>query len=353
MSRLYFGEATQLLARTMPFIWIRLGSYALLGLALGVYFAVIGGLAWLLGSLWAPLGWLLFVVAIGGGYGGVRWASRYYFHLLRAAHTSVMTEVILSGAAPQGSQLAYGKARVIERFRDTSILFAVDRLVDGVVRSVIGSLTSAAGVLPIPGIDGLGKLLERVALAASSFIDESILSRSYARREQSVWAVARDGVVLYAQAWKPILTNAVALALLSYVQFALLLVIFALPALALGAMLPGLRFALAVAVVLAAWMVKLAVADAFALAATLIAYHRATAGLEPDAAWVAKIDAVSDKFRELGRKAAEFAGAGAKPVPDGADGVAVTGTEAASGEPAAAVTIPATALAGGDQERPG
>ncbi|MEX2534306.1 MAG: hypothetical protein WD273_01800 [Trueperaceae bacterium] len=305
MSKLYFGEALALLAKTMPFLWIRLGSYALLGVALGVYFAVLGGLAWLLGSLWAPLGWIVFIVAIGGGYGGMRWASRYYFYLLKAAHTSVMTEFIVNGTGPQGSQVEYGRKQVTERFRDTSILFAVDQLVDGVVKSIVRNFTQISEALPIPGIDGLGKLLERVAIASTTFIDESILSRAYAKREQNVWSVARDGVVLYAQAWKPILTNAVALALLTYVQFFLILVILALPALALGAALPGMRFALAVGVLITAWMIKLAVADAFALAATLVAYHRATAGLEPDAQWIAKIEGVSEKFRELGHKAAE------------------------------------------------
>ena len=303
MVKLYFGEALGLIAKTMPFIWVRLGSYALLGLGLGLYFGVIGGIAWLLASLWAPLGIIAFLLALGGAFGGVRWATRYYFYLLRAAHAAVMTELIL-GNRLQGSQLAYGKAQVTSRFRDTSFMFGVDALIDGVVKAFTRRFANLA-VLPIPGLESLMGLLQRVAISSTTYIDEAILSRAYAEREANVWRVARDGVVLYAQAWKPVLANAVALALLSYVEFVGLLIVLGLPAVALGAALPELRVALGVGVILGAWMIKLAVGDAFSLAATLLAYHRETAALKPNEVWAARLEDISPKFRELGQKAAE------------------------------------------------
>lgn len=305
MPKIYLGEALSLLAKTMPFVWLRLGSYLLLGLVLGVYFAIIGGVAWMLGSLWGPLGFIVFLAGIGGAFVLVSWATRYYFYLLKAAHTAVMTEFIVHGKAPEGSQVDYGRKQVTERFRDTSIMFAVDALVDGAVKSIVRTFTRIASILPIPGMRNLGRLLERVAVASTTFVDESILSRAYARREQNVWSVAHEGVVLYAQAWKPILTNAVVLVILGYLEFFLFLAILGMPALAIAAALPALRIALGIGVVLGAWMMKLAVADAFAMAATLLAYHRTTASMEPDPEWVSKIEGVSDKFRELGRKAAE------------------------------------------------
>lgn len=305
MPKIYLGEALGLLAKTMPFIWLRLGSYLLLGLVLGVYFAIVGGVAWMLGSLWGPLGFIVFLAGIGGAFVLVSWATRYYFYLLKAAHTAVMTEFIVHGRGPEGSQVEYGRKQVTDRFRDTSIMFAVDALVDGAVKMVVRTFTRIASILPIPGMRNLGRLLERVAVASTTFVDESILSRAYARREQNVWSVAHEGVVLYAQAWKPILANAVVLVILGYLEFFLFLAILGAPALAIAAALPALRIALGIGVVLGAWMMKLAVADAFAMAATLLAYHRTTVSLEPDPEWVAKIEGVSDKFRELGRKAAE------------------------------------------------
>ncbi len=305
MPKLYLGEALGLLGKTLPFVWVRLGSYMLLFAGLAVYFAVVGGLAWLLGRLWEPLGFIVFLLAIGGGFGLVRWVTRYYFYLLKAAHTAVMTEVIVHGQAPAGGQIAYGKQQVTERFRDTSVLFAVDVLVDGAVKAFVRTFARIASILPIPGTRSLTQLLERVAVASTTFVDEAVLSRAYALREQNVWQVAKDGVILYAQAWQPILANAVVLTLLGYVEYVLFLIVLAIPALAIAAVFPGAGPVLAILVFVGAWMLKLALADAFALAATLIAYHRTTAGMVPNPEWQAKLEGASEKFRELGRKAAE------------------------------------------------
>lgn len=305
MPKLYLGEAFSLVMKTLPILWVRIGSYLALGLGLGLYFGIVGGLAWLLGQLWAPLGFILFLVAIAGSFALVNLATKFWFHLLRAAHTAVLTEFIVHGRGPEGSQLEYGRKQVMSRFRDTSVLFGVDLLVSGVVKFVIRTFTRITSILPIPGLNGIGKMVERVAIMSTTYIDEAILSRAYQERETNVWSVARDGVVLYAQAWKPILANAVVLALISYVEFFVFLLVLGLPALALGAAFPALKVALGIGVVLGAWMLKLAIADSFSLAATLLAYHRSTAGLTPDPEWTAKLDGMSDKFRELGQKATQ------------------------------------------------
>lgn len=334
MPKIYLAEAFALIGKTLPMIWVRLGSYLVLGAALGVYAALFLGIGWLLGRLWAPLGFIVFLVAVGGAFAVVQWAGRYWFHLLRAAHTAVLTEFIVHGRGPEGSQLEFGKQQVLSRFKDTSILFAVDLLVGGAVRSVVRTFTRVATILPLPGMKSLGNLLERIAIMSTTYIDEAVLSRAYQHREQNVWAVAKDGVVLYAQAWKPILANAVVLALISFAEFLVFLLVLGLPALAIGAAVPGLRTALGIGVLVGAWMLKLAVADAFALAATPLAYHRSTADLSVNQEWVAKIDAVSDKFRELGRRAVEVVRPGAR------DGDAAEGT--AEGEVEGDVVADAT-----------
>ena len=300
--KLYLGEAFGLIGKTLPFVWVRLGSYLLLGLCLTLIFAVTGGVALMLGRLWAPLGFLVFLLAFSGAFGVVRWSGRYYFYLLKAAHVAVMTEFIVHGVGPQGSQIAYGKQQVLKRFKDTSVLFGVDMLVDGSVKAFTRTFTRLAGILPVPGLDGLLGILRRVATASTTYIDEAILSRAYKEREGNVWKIAQDGVLLYAQAWKPILANAAVLTLLGAVEFLALLIIFGIPAAAIGAALPGLRIALGFGVLIFAWVAKVAVADAFALAATLLAYHRSTADLQPDPEWKAKLAKLSPKFSKLGEK---------------------------------------------------
>jgi len=301
--KFYFAEAFKLMMQTLPFIWQRLGSYLVLGLGLAIYFAAVGGVAWLLSKLWEPIGIILFIIAVVGAIGIIKWASRYYFYMLKAAHTAVMTEFIVYGKGPKGGQLAYGKEQVMSRFKDTSIMFGIDVLVDGIVKAFTRTFSNMVGILPIPGLDGLTSILQRVALASTTYVDEAILSRAYKDRQDNVWKTAHEGVILYAQAWKPILANAAVLALLSYVEFALLLIILGLPAVAIGAAIPGLRVALGIGVLIMAWMIKLAVSDAFSLAATLIAFHRSTEGLEPSQEWTTKLESVSNKFRELGEKA--------------------------------------------------
>jgi len=217
--KFYFGEAIGLIMKTLPFIWVRLGSYLLLGIGLGLYFGAIASIAWLLAKLWEPLGIIIFIAAFVGAIGIVSWVSRYYFYLLKAGHTAVMTEFIVYGKGPEGNQIAYGKKQVTDRFRDTSIMFGIDALLNGIVKAFTRTFARIVGVLPIPGIDSLSSIVQRVAIMSTTYIDEAILSRAYAKREQNVWKVAQDGVVLYAQAWQPILANAVVLALISFVEF--------------------------------------------------------------------------------------------------------------------------------------
>jgi len=299
--KLYLREAMGLIVKTMPFIWIRLGSYALLGLGLALYLAVAGGVAWLLGQALSFLGIIVFLIALGGAWVLVQWAKRYFFYLLQAAHIAVMTEYIVYGQAPKGSQVQYGRQQVQERFKDTSLMFAVDEIIDGVVQGINRSFAQLTQILPIPNLENLNAIVERVSKFATTYIDEAILSRAYQHREQNVWAVAQDGVILYAQAWKPVLANAVALTVINYLEMAVVLVILGVPAIILGAIIPiaAIRTLLGILVIVGVWMFKLAVSDAYAMAATLLAYHRSTEGMEPNPEWQERLTGISDKFRNL------------------------------------------------------
>ena len=303
--KLYLKEAFGLLLKTMPFIWVRLGAYSLFGLLMAIYCGLAYGVAWLLGNLIPAVGIIVFIIALVGAWGIFQWAARYFFYLLKAAHVAVMTEFIVYDKGPQKSQVAYGKKQVQDRFRDTSIMFAVDQLIDGVVRGFNRKFARIANLLPIPGLDNLTGLVEQVTKFATTYIDEAILSRAYQYREQNVWAIASDGVLLYAQAWKPILVNATVLTLLSYLQFIILLVVLAIPAILIGLILPVLKTFLGILVIIGAFVIKLAVADAFSLASTLIAYHRSTESLQPDPVWQDRLEQTSGKFTELRKRAAE------------------------------------------------
>ena len=286
---------------------MRLGSYALLGAGLLFYFAVLGGIAWLFGQVWGPLAFIILLLAFGGAWGIVRWIQRYYFYLLNAAHAAVMTEYIVHGKNPDDGQIAYGKEQVTSRFRDTSLMFGIDVLIDGVVKAITRKVANVVGLLPIPGMKSLKLVMERLAKYSTTYIDKAILTLAYRRREPNVWKVAQDGVILYAQCWKPILANAAALTLLSYVEFFIFLAILGIPAIALAALVPALSIPLGIFVIVGAWMLKLALADAFGMAATILAFHRSIEGMEPDPTWKRRLEQISDQFRELRDKAREHA----------------------------------------------
>jgi hypothetical protein len=310
IKSLQLGNAVKLLLRTTPILLTRLGVALLFWLVAAIYLALTLGLAFLLARVWTPLGVIFGLIALGATVPLYKLAYRYVFFMIKAAHIAVISELLTNGDLPPGTnQLQWGKEAVQSRFGEVNVMFIVDELVEGVVRAFTNTVYRLTSWLPGDTLRTLAKMVNRVIRYATTYIDEAILARTFWTREKSVWKSAQDGVILYAMVWKPLLTNAVALMLLSYVPFIVAFVLFAAP---LGGLLylisPTLAgwavlFALALA-----FFVKLAVGDAFAMAAMIAAYQRETAGLEPDPAMSAQLERVTDKFGELKRRGEEKIG---------------------------------------------
>ena len=106
--------------------------------------------------------------------------------------------------------------------------------------------------------------------------------------------------MLYGMVWKPLLMNAIALMLLSYVPFILVVVLLSAPARpSAWRISQPLARCPSVIVVVLALLVKVALGDSFAMIAMVAAYHRSTRGLAPDPAMEARIESISDKFGEI------------------------------------------------------
>jgi hypothetical protein len=128
-------------------------------------------------------------------------------------------------------------------------------------------------------------------------------------------------VVLYGQRYKPILITTVKVWVLGKIFGFVAFFGFVAAALALGALTGSnlvvfFGFLMAVA---GARLVELALYEPFAMAYTIVTFHRETDGVEPDPAWKARIEGMSGKFRELTQKAREFARGQAESVADAAD----------------------------------
>lgn len=305
LSSLKLNVALRLMRQTLPIILVRLGANLLFWIAAIIYLVVVGGVAWLLGQAVPALGTILFLVAIGALAPIYHLAYRYVFYMLKAAHIAAMSELLSNNKLPdQTTQLAWGKARVQERFGEMNMMFVIDELVTAVIRAFTSTVFNIARWLPGDTIATLARIANRVIYFAMNYIDEAILARSFWVERDSVWQNARDGVVLYAMIWKSILMNAVALMIISYVPFVISVIVFAAP---VGLLMSVFSSQLAgwsiVATFILAWLIKVAIGDSFAMAAIIATYHHETATLTPDPNMTAKLEQLSDKFRNLKQRA--------------------------------------------------
>lgn len=301
LERLQLGTAFTLVVKTAPILLVRLGIYLAFWVLLLIYWGITIGLAYLVGRVFAPLGWILAIVALVSTFPIYNLAYKYVFYLLKAAHIAVMAELLANGELPAGvNQLAWGKEQVTKRFGQVSVMFVVDEIVEGVVRMFTGLVFSIASWLPGDSIRTLVGIINRVIRYSTSYIDEAILARAFWRRDENIWESAQEGLVLYGMVWKPLVANAVALMVISYIPFLLVWLLFSAP---IGGLLSLFSTTLAgwsiIIALIFAFFVKVAIGDSFAMAAILAAYQRETKNLTPDPAMEAHLTQISDQFRDL------------------------------------------------------
>lgn len=135
---LYFGRATRVFFRTLPFVALRIVVGASFGLATVVYFGIIGWLALMLfdartvsgliGGIGLLVATLLFLVAM-------RFARRYVLYMVAAGHIAVIAHVVETDETPP-NQIAFGTNTVRDGFTEANALFAVDQLIKAYDKAV-------------------------------------------------------------------------------------------------------------------------------------------------------------------------------------------------------------------------
>ena len=307
LESLKIGMAFKLLMRTMPILLIRLGATFAFWVVALIYLAITIGVATLVGKAVPILGFIVGLVAVIGVVPMYQLAYKYVFFMIKAAHIAVISEILVNDKLPDGAggQLEWGRQRVTERFGEMNVMFVVDELVNGVVRAFTRTVYSVTMFLPGDTLRQMVGVVNRVIRISMGYIDEAVLARSFYNPTDNVWGNARDGVVLYAQVWKPMLTNAVALMLISILPGIAAFVIFALP---LGLIISAIFGEAAggwsiIALFLFAYLVKVAIGDAFAITAMIAAYQRETKDLTPNPEMTSQLEGLSDQFRELTEKA--------------------------------------------------
>jgi hypothetical protein len=318
------GKTFSLMLRTLPFIGFRLAIYFGITLA---YIAATGGgagIGYMLGRIlqdadgagsgafWGGL--VGFSVVSGALY----FAREYLLYIVKAGHIAVLVHLLDDRPIPEGKgQIAYGAQIVKARFVEASVLFGVDRMIQGILRAFNRTVLTLSGCLPIPGLTTGMKFVTAVIHLSLAYVDEAILAYIIRTHSENPWAGARDGVILYAQNYRMLLKNAVSLAIFAWIlSFGIFLLAIA-PVAALVAWIPGLAgFWLLILAIVAAYALKAALVDPFVMTCIVQVYFKAIEGQRPSPEWAERLNSISARFRELGEKAAALvAGKSRLPTP--------------------------------------
>lgn len=305
------GEVLGLLGKTLPFLVFRFLIY--FGITIG--FVLITGIG-------AGVGYGIGTIG-GSGAGGGMWGGiigfgvastimyllrEYLLYIVKAGHIAVLVEVMNGEALPQGrAQIEHATAVVRERFTQSSVLFGLDQLIKGILKSFNAMFFTVASVLPIPGTQGLARFINTIVNLSLTYLDEVILAYNIRTRSTNPWQSSQTALILYAQNYKTFLKNAVWLAFFIWGLSLLAFVLILAPVAGLVAVFPGAAGPLTLIFALVfTWAVKQAVIEPFAMTALMQVYFRVTEGQQPDPEWEARLDSASGKFRELGEKAREW-----------------------------------------------
>ena len=304
------AKALGLMIRTAPFLIFRALVYFGIAAALVIVTGAGAGTGYGIGllsdeefratsTLWGG------IAGFGLTAGVIFFLRDYLLYLVKAGQIAVMVDYLDGKPLPYGQgQIAYARAVVTERFGQASALFALDRLIRGVIGLITGLVEGVMTILPIPGLAQVMTAVRAYLRIAVGLVDEVILAHAIRTRSENAWEAAHDGLVLYAQNGRAMLINAAWLTLISWVLAVVVFVLMLGPAAALVWLLPGDASAgMFVFALIFAWAVKAAVIEPFALACMLQVFFCVTEGQEPQPEWRGRLTQISDKFRQLGERA--------------------------------------------------
>ncbi len=308
--------AIGLVLRTLPYALLRFLVLLAVSIAVILWLAVmIGGAAWLGAHIATIFGW---VWAIGClALAGFVWSTllSYLLHLIECGHVAVLTEFITEGqlrTAGEG-QFAYGKRVVLARIGQETMLYGLNALVRGIVQSLHNTLDWLAESLPIPGLEGVSRVINILLKGATRYLDKVIFSYSLARNDEDVWRSSREGLVYYAQNVRPILKTAIWSVVLERVLTILLFLALLAPAAAVTLALPsalrevGGVMTVVVAILLAGPLRAAFIKPIF-MTMMMVRFHTAIDGQPINQEWEARLSDISGQFRDLGARAANARG---------------------------------------------
>jgi hypothetical protein len=318
-----FSRSVGAILRTLPFIILRLAVYLAIAIAYVFATGLGAGIGYGIGHIGhsanAPAGGAFWGGLIGFGVvsAALYLAREYLLYLVKAAHIAVLVEILDGRPIPAGQgQIAFGTNFVKTHFAESSVLFGVDQIVKGVLRTIMRTLNFFTAFLPIPALQTAMRIAEGVIRMSLTYVDEIILAYLIRTRTTNPWDSAKDALILYAQNYKHFLKNAVWLSLFMWGTTFVIFLLLLAPAGAVAYFLPGSSgiwvFVFAVIFAIA---LKKALLEPLAIASLMQVFFKTIEGQAPDPEWKARLDSASRQFQELGEKAAGWIPRPAMPGP--------------------------------------
>jgi len=310
-------KPSAIIAKTLPFMLIRLLAYLVFFVGICIYTAIV---IWILGAI-KPEGFFAFVsfcIFGGGGWAIYRFIRDYINYMIKSAHVAVIADMAVKGGVPEGFNMYnYGVSKVKKFFVASNVLFAVDRLVSGSVKQIQRVFGGIGEFLKfIPGVKALTQIINMFVDIILNYLDECIMGYIFLNEGQNVWKSAADGVVLYAQNWKTILKTGVKILAFLLVFFLISFLIFngvfagifnGIDSLESGLATP-IAWVMTVVFVL---VLKWAILDSIIMIYMMTNYLKVAYGAQPSYDLYGKLQGMSKKFKELFGKSQEAQNAAA------------------------------------------
>lgn len=294
-------KATEIMGKTMKFVWLKLGFGAAMTLI-----AVIGiAIFCFIGSLFGDGAGIIIMLCLWMAlFGGIyRLADNYIGYLIKAGHIAVVAHAVTTGVVPE-NQFEFGKQMVKERFATANVYFVLDKLVSGAVRQLQNAVGKIGGLLDaIPGMEKITNLLQRFIRIALGYVDECCLGYCFIKKEKSAFQASCDGVVIYFQNAKKLLKDA---ALITIVVSLLTVLLWLVPFVILALLFNALEWHIGIAALIALFIgvtIKSAFIDTFVMVKMMTTYMEVAPTTVLNFDLYSKLCGLSSKFKDLFGKA--------------------------------------------------
>ncbi len=301
------GQVMSALLKTKEFVIFRFLIYMGITLAYIIGTGAGAGIGYLFGKVGDNSQTGVFYGMVGGFSvisGILYFVREYLLYMVKAGHIAVIVKHLDNEPIPGGKgQIEYAQKIVKERFKESTILFGVDQIIKGVLKTfnrIFSGLMSFLPFLP----QGLVKFVNGVVNMSLTYVDEVILAYYIKNNSENPWEDARKALILYAQNYKVFLKNALFLTIITWLlSLVVIIIVFGPLAGLIGLTGYSGGFWPFVLAVVTAWGIKAALIDPFAMTALMQVFFKVTEGQDPNPEWEAKLEKGSKKFVELKSKA--------------------------------------------------